>query len=215
MATLIRVDKNGTKYYEGYTPCPRCDGKGIYYIGVCNGHLVPSYVDNGACFKCGGSGKVLGKWKEYTTEYEEKLAERRRKKAEALRAEQEKEIREREEARVKAEEEKKAEQERLEAEERAEKAKSQYYGNVGDKIEVKAVYKFSAWYECKSFAGYGTETHYIHNFKVGDNTLVWKTTNGLGDLERDTEVTIKGTVKEHTEYREEKQTVLTRCKITK
>lgn len=49
MAKLIRTDKNGTKYYEGYTPCSRCDGRGIYIIGVCNGRLVPSPVDEGIC----------------------------------------------------------------------------------------------------------------------------------------------------------------------
>jgi hypothetical protein len=60
--------------------------------------------------------------------------------------------------------------------------------------------------------GYGTEIHYIHTFKAGDNTLVWKTTKGLS-IEENTEVTLKGTIKEHTEYKEEKQTVLTRCKV--
>jgi hypothetical protein len=206
MATLIRVDKNGTKYYEGLVTCNRCGG-----AGCANQWAYTGYT----CYECGGRGKVIGKWKEYTPEYEAKLAERRRKRAEKYLEEHEQEIREREEARAKEEAEKKAEQERKEAEERAEKAKSQYYGNVGDKIEVKAIYKFSAWYECKSFAGYGTETHYIHTFKVGDDTLVWKTTNGLGDIEKETEVTLKGTIKEHTEYREEKQTILTRCKVTK
>ena len=212
MASLIKVDKNGTKYYEGYMKCDRCDGVGIYYIGVCNGHLVPSYVDAGVCFKCNGSGKVLGKWKEYTPEHEAKLAAQRRKRAEKLDAEiaekiaQENKRREEEEAKRRKEEEEEAQRVK------EEKAKSQYYGNVGDKVDTKAVYKFSAWYECKSFSGYGMERHYIHNFKVGDNTLVWKTTRGLG-LEKETVVTLKGTIKEHTEYNDEKQTILTRCKV--
>jgi hypothetical protein len=29
MAELIRVDRNGTKYYEGMIECDRCNGKGI------------------------------------------------------------------------------------------------------------------------------------------------------------------------------------------
>ena len=213
MAKLIRVDRNGTKYYEGLVPCDRCEGKGIYIIGVCNGRPVPSYVDNGVCFKCGGTGTVAGKWKEYTPEYEAKLAERRRKRAEKYQREHEQEIREREEARAKEEAERKAELERLEAEEKAEKAKSQYYGDVGDKVELKAIYKFSAWYETTAYVGFGTQTNYIHNFKAGDNTLVWKTTKPLG-LEKETEITLKGTVKDHNIYKDEKQTVLTRCKVS-
>ena len=82
MATLIRIDRNGTKYYEGLVDCDRCGGEGIYYIGVHNGKPLPSWVDNGVCFKCGGRGKVEGKWKEYTPEYEAKLATRRKAKAE-------------------------------------------------------------------------------------------------------------------------------------
>lgn len=206
MATLIRVDKNGTKYYKGLVPCQRCGGAG--------GADKWSYT-GWTCYQCGGTGKQEGTWKEYTPEYEAKLEDRRRKRAEKYQREHEQEIREQEEARAKEEAEKKAEQERKEAEERAEKAKSQYFGNVGDKIEVKAIYKFSAWYETKAFYGYGTETHYIHTFKVGDDVLVWKTTSGLGDIEKESEVILKGTIKEHSEYKEEKQTILTRCKITK
>ena len=42
--------------------------------------------------------------------------------------------------------------------------------------------------------------------------LVWKTTLFL-DLDRNQEVTIKGTIKDHDEYDGVKQTVLTRCKF--
>ena len=50
------------------------------------------------------------------------------------------------------------------------------------------------------------------------NVYTWKTANNIGyeDAEgvwqKPEEFTIKGTVKEHSEYRGEKQTVLTRCK---
>lgn len=203
MKTLIKVDKNGTKYYEGLVPCTRCGGAGG----------ADKWKPTGwRCYKCGGTGKQAGKWKEYTPEYEAKLAERRRKRREKYLAEHEQEIKEREEARAKKEAAERAEKERQEAAERAEKAKSQYVGKVGDKLDVKAVYKFSAWYETKAFCGYGMQTNYIHTFKVGDNTLVWKTTRGLG-LEKETEVTLKGTIKEHNEYKGEKQTILTRCKV--
>lgn len=204
MAKLIRVDKNGTKYYEGLVPCERCGGAGGADKWAYTGWT---------CYKCGGTGKVAGTWKEYTKEYSEKLEERRRKRAEKYLREHEQEIKEREEARAKEEAERKAEEERLKAEEKAEKAKSNYYGSIGDKIEVKAIYKFSTWYECTAYVGYGVQTNYIHTFKVGDNTLVWKTTKGLL-LEENTEVTLKGTIKEHNEYKGEKQTILTRCKIS-
>lgn len=219
MATLIRIDRNGTKYFEGYIECDRCSGKGIYYIGVCNDHLVPSPVDNGTCFKCGGSGKVLDKWKEYTPEHEAKLEARRKARQEKRQAELE--------AKLEAE---RQEQERLEAERLAEaervkveKALSQWFGNIGDKIEVKAIYIKSAWFECQSYMGFGTETRYIHTFKVGNDTVIWNTGKSLGhwndkdeweSLEEGSEVNLKGTIKDHSEYKDEKQTVLTRCRIS-
>lgn len=203
MAKLIRVDKNGTKYYEGLVPCERCGGAGGADKWAYTGWT---------CYECGGTGKVAGSWKEYTPEYEAKLAERRRKRAEKYQREHAEEIRQQEEARAKEEAERKAELERIEAEERAEKAKSQYYGSIGEKIEIKAIYKFSAWYETTAYVGYGTQINYIHTFKAGDDTLVWKTTKGLS-LEEDTEVILKGTIKDHNEYKEEKQTILTRCKV--
>ena len=67
-AKLIKVDKNGTKYYMS-TVCPACKGTGViphYY-----------YNENGRCFYCGGSGTKVQKWKEYTREYEQILQERR------------------------------------------------------------------------------------------------------------------------------------------
>ena len=78
MANLIKIDRNGTKYYEGNVPCSRCGGEGLYFIGVCNGKPVPSPVDNGICFKCGGSGVEHSKWKEYTPEYQAKLDAKRK-----------------------------------------------------------------------------------------------------------------------------------------
>lgn len=219
MANLIKIDKNGTKYYEGYRTCDRCEGRGIYVIGVCNGRLVPSPVDSGICFKCGGSGKQLDKWKEYTPEYEAKLEERRRKRREKQEEERAKLEAEREAKRQAEEAERKAEEERI----RAEKAKSSFVGTIGERIELKAIYIGTASYERQSYLGFGTELAHIHMFKDMDgNKLVWKTTASLGywnksdeweTFEEGQEVTVKGTVKEHSEYKDEKQTVLTRCKV--
>ena len=70
---LIRIDKNGTKYYEGLVPCPRCGGKGGANIWQYTGWT---------CYQCNGSGVIHDTWKEYTPEYEAKLKEQRVKRAE-------------------------------------------------------------------------------------------------------------------------------------
>lgn len=214
MARLIRVDRNGTKYYEGDVPCERCGGAGRADKWQFTGFT---------CYKCGGSGKQFGKWKEYTPEYEAKLEERRRKRREKWeadhaeeiaqrKAEQEARERERLEAERRAEEERLAEEARI----KAEKAKSQYIGNVGEKLELKVECVKTAWFEVKSFSGYGMDLMYVHTFRTLDgNVLVWKTGKGLGSLELECGqvVTLKGTVKEHSVYDDCKQTVMTRCKI--
>ena len=79
----VRTDRNGTKIYHDYT-CPRCEGTGIYIVAIENGVPRPSRVDHGICYKCQGTGKVEKPRiiREYTPEYEAKLAERRAKKNE-------------------------------------------------------------------------------------------------------------------------------------
>ena len=72
MKQLLKVDKNGTKYWFDDT-CPKCGGSG--YI---DGYWM---IDGGICFKCGGNGKGEQKWKEYTPEYYAKLEAKRIEKA--------------------------------------------------------------------------------------------------------------------------------------
>lgn len=210
-AKLIKIDRNGSKHYEGYVTCDRCSGRGEYWWGymeyVGNGVTRPQY--SGVCFKCGGEGKVWGKWIERTPEYQAKLDAKREAKIAAMREKREAEEAERKaaEAARKAEE---------EARIKAEKAISNYIGEIGKRITVEATYLHSAHFEVKSFRGFGTDTMYVHNFKDQDgNKIVWKTGSGLANLEEGDTVQIVGTVKEHAEYKEEKQTALTRCKITK
>ena len=209
MATLIKIDRNGSKHYEGLVTCDRCNGLGYYAIGVLNDHLVLSPLDGGVCWKCGGAGKVKSKWIERTPEYQAKLDARRSAKAEAKaaawRAEQE-------------ELQRKAEAERLakEAEEariKAQKAISKHVGQIGERITVDATFDHSAWFTFK--LGWSTETMYIHTFKDSNgNVLIWKTSsNSLSNLEEGDLVQLTGTIKDHSEYRDEKQTVLTRCKV--
>lgn len=85
---------------------------------------------------------------------------------------------------------------------------SQHVGSVGEKLTVKATYTHTAWFDSK----FGTT--YIHNFVTDDGSLlVWKTSVGnIGFADGD-RVEITATVKEHSEYKDKKQTALTRCKI--
>lgn len=70
--TLIKVDKNGTKYWRE-DDCTKCKGTG--YISYYH------YIDNGVCFNCGGTGIKPHTWKEYTPEYAAKLEAKRIEKA--------------------------------------------------------------------------------------------------------------------------------------
>ena len=51
MATLIRTDRNGTKYFTGMVTCPRCGGAGGADAWKATGWT---------CYECGGDGKVRG-----------------------------------------------------------------------------------------------------------------------------------------------------------
>lgn len=213
MATLIRVDRNGTKYYKGFVPCSRCGG-----LGGWDGWKATGWK----CYKCGGDGKELATWKEYTPEYMEKLTaqrEKRRQEREArYREEHAEEIarEEAEKARRLAEHEAELQRMREEEErERQRKARSQWVGEVGEKITRPAIMERHAWFEAPSFRGYGTDVITVYTFRDEDgNALVWKTSSGSLEFQEGKRVTVTGTVKEHTEYREEKQTQLKRVKVT-
>lgn len=212
---LIKIDRNGSKHYEGLVECPKCGGSGLIIWCVRNGQPIPTIVDNGVCWKCGGTGKVKGKWIERTPEYQAKLDARREAKEAIWRAEQERIAAEREAERLAKEEQERIEREAEEARIRAEKAKSQYVGEIGERMTIKATYIHGIWFTVRSFYGFGDDTMYIHKFKdENDNVFVWKTGRGLGTILDGSAVTLVGTVKEHSEYKDEKQTVLTRCKVT-
>ena len=82
-----------------------------------------------------------------------------------------------------------------------------HLGRVGDKIELDATFKRIRWYDTK----FGTTWVYTFEDDEG-NCLVWKTSASIGPKEGD-RVHIKATVKDHDEYNDVKQTILTRCKI--
>lgn len=114
----------------------------------------------------------------------------------------------------------KMEQKKLDA---IENSKVEYYGNVGDKFELSLTFDKSFGFETQF--GY----NYIHLFRDDENHVFkWSTSNGTYlayhktngrsdylDFESGKKYTIKGTIKAHEEYKGMKQTVITRCKVTK
>lgn len=80
---------------------------------------------------------------------------------------------------------------------------SEHVGNIGDRIE------FTSTPACiSSYLGeYGWT--YIYKMFVDNNVIVWKTSKALDEKE----CTIKATIKEHSDFRGEKQTVITRGKV--
>jgi hypothetical protein len=93
-----------------------------------------------------------------------------------------------------------------------EKPVSSYIGNVGDKIDMIVTLDHVAYWENK-FRAWEHNLTYLYNFiDENGNVLVWQTSKGLG-IENGAKVKVTGTIKEHNEYKEVKQTVLTRCKI--
>lgn len=106
-------------------------------------------------------------------------------------------------------------------EERAAKlAELEYVGKAGEKIQIEVTLEKEARYE----TSYGMMS--LYKFKdANGNILVWKTSTFLCrrkvvdgceysvGIEEGETFTIKATIKEHSEYLGEKQTVLTRVKL--
>lgn len=88
---------------------------------------------------------------------------------------------------------------------KANKPNSNWVGEVGERIEIIA--------DCKCVASWYSDfgPGYLYKFTSNDgNTFTWKT----GKAVDDGKVVLKGTIKAHTEFNGEKQTELTRCKIS-
>lgn len=131
--------------------------------------------------------------------------EKRETKREAKRAEQ-KAARIK---RVQAEQADRAKEEAKRAKELAQKqAKMEFIGTVGEMLDIEVKYLFSPYFE-----GYYGIT-YIHKFEDKNrNLIVWKTGNKMVHVGKGDTVKIRGRIKDHSEYRGDLQTVLTRCKV--
>ena len=95
---------------------------------------------------------------------------------------------------------------RIKAEEEARKElkKSEFVGNIGEKITFKG--KANCIYSADGAYGY----FYIYRFNINGNELIWKTTKRI---DTDAEFNFTATVKSHEEYKGVKQTEITRAKI--
>lgn len=88
---------------------------------------------------------------------------------------------------------------------------SSFFGAVKDKVTCSVSYKYSTRF-FTDFTRYG-EVSYLYVFEDTEgHTFCWKTQKEL-NLEKDKKYCLKGTVKDHKEYKGVKQTYLTRCKI--
>lgn len=87
------------------------------------------------------------------------------------------------------------------------KFESNFVGAVGDKVNMTLrLARVSGFESCFGYTSVYTFEDDRHN------KIVWKTGKSIGHEVGDV-ITVSGTIKEHNEYRGEKQTVLTRCKV--
>lgn len=99
---------------------------------------------------------------------------------------------------------------------KAQKSTSQHVGQVGEKLEVVVTYTHTHQWANEYGYGYWTENvTNLHTFKDEQgNVYTWKTGKFI-DADQGTKMMLKGTIKEHSEYKGIKQTVMTRCKLEK
>lgn len=96
-----------------------------------------------------------------------------------------------------------------------------YIGEIGKRTTIKCTYKRCYEYSDYKFSYYGT-THHIHTFEdENGNIIVWKSTGIVETvineecvfINKGSVVELTGTVKEHSEYRDTPQTIVTRCRF--
>ena len=93
--------------------------------------------------------------------------------------------------------------------------KSNYVGEVGEKIEVNTkFYRYSFYDRISNYTGQYEKINIYTFIDDNGNHIVWKTTS-TEDFDIGDEVGIKGKVKEHSEFNGLKQTIVTRptCKF--
>lgn len=91
---------------------------------------------------------------------------------------------------------------------------SNYVGSIGDKLTILVKYNRSFWYESM----YGATCIHLFSDDMG-NIFKWSTGKNLVEsdgrkIPEGSIVKLTGRIKSHDEYRNQKQTVLTRCKYS-
>ena len=95
-------------------------------------------------------------------------------------------------------------------EKKAARKPSEWVGEKGQKLELKVRYA-NCWYYDN---GFGT-TSILKFYDENDNIIIWKTGSMTEEnFVKDAWYILKGSVKDHDDFHEEKQTKMTRCKIT-
>lgn len=91
---------------------------------------------------------------------------------------------------------------------------SNYFGNIGDKISIEVELVKTICYESVYGSGY------FHLFSDSEgNIFKWSTNKSLNlsdgsRIQDGSKLLLKGTIKDHEEYRNQKQTTITRCKYS-
>ena len=93
--------------------------------------------------------------------------------------------------------------------EKEDKPVSNWIGEIKEKVDIEATLKFDKLLD----GAYGTTT--MMKFVTVDGDLVTWFASGVHDVEKDGVYKIAGTIKKLSEYNGNKETVLTRCKLSK
>lgn len=100
------------------------------------------------------------------------------------------------------------EREEREARWAEEKAQSEHVGEAGERITVDVKVERITWHD-----GRFGPTRLLKMRDAGGNLLVWWCSSSARDWTEGEAVTLVGTIKKHDEFRDEKQTILTRCRV--
>lgn len=195
MSEFFRIDRNGTKIWWSNV-CPRCGGGGY----------IENYwkVDDGVCWKCGGTGEYYHERKEYTPEYAAKLEARRK----ALREKKEAEEKAKKEAAIKQWVEDHPEAAAAMDVLRNFDKTSEYFGKCRQTLEVNALFIKHYTFYTEPEDRNDTGLRYINIFSVDGNQLVSYNYPDDLTLERGKVYKLSVKISKHRVYRDVKQTIV-------
>jgi hypothetical protein len=200
----IRLWRDGKPY--GYDKCQRCNGSGIYHFYTSMG------ASGGTCFKCSGQGHSQSRLylkKEMKWQKSAKLRLDAKRinhydiliEADALKRiaynYSEKGVAQRNQRRL------------WKTEKIQTKYKSKFVGQIDDKGTFDLTLTFRKHF-ANDFGG-----TFLNTLKDANGNVFTYWGNSFRDVEVDTTITVKATVKEHKEYQGVNQTVIQRPKIIK